>query len=78
MFSIISHFPVLYNHLILHDEFNIHEFQDDDGDTDDVGEVFQDETNMAALLLYKQRLSDDYLMVSKHDCASEIVKWMLK
>ena len=44
-------------------------FQDDEDDTDEVGEVFQDETNMAALLLYKQRLSDDYLMVSKHHCA---------
>ena len=43
------------------------QFQDDD-DTDEVGEVFQDETNMAALLLYKQRLSDEYLMVSKHHC----------
>ena len=53
-------------HLILTFKFK---FQDDDEDSDEVGEVFQDETNMAALLLYKQRLSDDYLMVSKHHCA---------
>ena len=35
-------------------------FQDED---EEVGEVFQDETNMAALLFYKQGGSDEYRMV---------------
>ena len=31
---------------------------------EDIGELFQDERNMAALLLYKQGTSDQYNMVS--------------
>ena len=34
-------------------------FQDED-----IGEIFQDENNMAALLLYKQGNSEEYNMVS--------------
>ena len=37
-------------------------FQDDE--TEDIGEVYQDESNMAALLLYKHGLSDEYQMVN--------------
>jgi len=36
--------------------------RDTQEDDDDIGEVFQDETNMAALLLYKQGQSDTYQM----------------
>ena len=32
-------------------------------DLEDVGDLYQDETNMAALLLYKHGHSDDYKMV---------------
>ena len=31
---------------------------------EDIGELFQDETNMAALLLYRQGNSEEYNMVS--------------
>ena len=39
-------------------------FQDED---EEIGEVFQDETNMAALLFYKQGGSDEYRMVRHHE-----------
>ena len=39
-------------------------FQDEE---EEIGEVFQDETNMAALLFYKQGGSDEYRMVRHHD-----------
>ena len=32
---------------------------------EDIGEIFQDEENMAALLLYKQGNSEEYNMVSQ-------------
>ena len=34
---------------------------------EEIGEVFQDETNMAALLFYKQGGSDEYRMVRHHE-----------
>ena len=44
-------------------------FQDDE---EEVGEVFQDETNMAALLFYKQGGSDEYRMVRHHELNAKI------
>jgi len=44
------------------EEIEYYPTNSEDDETEDIGEVYQDESNMAALLLYKHGLSDEYQM----------------